>query len=150
MQAIWLTERNCNMNWTGFWSVFLLATFKFMFAPFGGVPFELNFLETFLSAFLGGSISSCLFYYSANYFLKKTKKEGAKTHTKTNKLIVKLKRNAGKIGVCFWAPFFLSIPVGSIITAKFYGKYKSTFLLVLVGMALNALIMTTLAYVVFG
>jgi len=121
------------MNWAGFWSVFLLATFKFM------------------SAFLGGTLSSFVFYFSANYFLKKKKKKvGAKIHTKMNKLIVKLKRNAGKIGVCFWAPFFLSIPVGSIITAKFYGKHKSTFLLVLLGMALNALIMTTLAYVVFG
>jgi hypothetical protein len=139
------------MNWAGFSSVFLLATIKFMFAPFGGVPFDLSFLETFLASFLGGSISSFIFYFSANYFLKKTKiKEGAKIHTKTNKLIVKLKRNTGKIGVCFWAPFFLSIPLGSIITAKFYGKYQSTFFLILLGMALNATVMTTLAYVVFG
>jgi len=144
-------EKNYEMNWTGFWSVFFVATFKFSVAPFGGLPFGLSYLESFLAAFVGGSVSSCLFYFSANYFLKKTKKkEGAKTHTKTNKLIVKLKRNTGKIGVCFWAPFFLSIPVGSIITAKFYGKYKTTFLLILIGMAINASIMTTLAYVVFN
>lgn len=139
------------MNWAGFWSVFFLATFKFMFAPFGGIPFELTFLETFFAALLGGITSSFVFYFSANYFLKKSnKKEKAKVHTKTNKFIVKLKSKTGRIGICFWAPFFLSIPIGSIITAKFYGKFQSTFLLILIGMALNSLIMTTLAYVVFN
>ena len=38
-----------------------------------------------------------------------------------------MKRSVGIIGIAFWAPFFLSIPLGSIITAKFYGDNKNTF-----------------------
>jgi hypothetical protein len=53
------------------------------------------------------------------------------------------------LGICFWAPFFLSVPIGSFIVAKFYGHEKNTFLLVVLGMLLNATITTFLAYVIF-
>ena len=136
------------MNWAGITTVFFLATFKFMFAPFSGIPFGLSFWEISLSAFSGGLMSSCLFYFSGNFILKKIGTNSKrKIHTKTNRFIVKLKQKLGKVGITFWAPFFLSIPIGSMVVAKFYGKDKGTFLYITVGMALNALIMSILAYV---
>jgi hypothetical protein len=73
-----------------------------------------------------------------------------KKFTKTNRMVIKLKMSFGKYGICFWAPFFFSVPIGSIIAAKFYGKLRETYPLIVLGMAINATITTFLAYVVFG
>ena len=69
-----------------------------------------------------------------------------KKFTVVNKSIVRLKKKIGIYGVAIYAPFFLSIPLGSIITAKFYGKEKKTFFIILFGIIMNALITTGLAY----
>ena len=73
-----------------------------------------------------------------------------KKFTKINKLIVKIKRSIGIIGISFYAPLLLSIPVGSIIVAKFYGNEKKTFPLIIVGIAVNGLITTGIAYLIAG
>ena len=85
---------------------------------------------------------------------EKAKAEGKilvhkKNFTRTNKLIVKIKKSVGIIGTSFWIPFFLSIPLGSIITAKFYGKQRKTFPLIVLGIFINAFITTTLSYTIY-
>lgn len=153
------------MNWTGITSVYLLATFKFMFAPFTGSVIGLTFFETYFSAVAGGSFGAAVFYFSSELMLSYTHKKRIlkneqllekglpiplrKKFTRTNRLILQLKRKLGIIGICFWAPFFLSVPVGSIIAAKFYGSHKMTYPLIVIGMFLNALITTILAYFIF-
>ena len=62
-------------------------------------------------------------------------------------MVVKLKRSVGIYGITFLAPLFLSVPIGSIISAKFYGKKKITFLLIVIGMFTNGLLTTGLAYI---
>lgn len=150
------------MNWGPIISVFSFSTFKFMFAPFLGASLDLFYLETFLVCAIGGSFSAAVFYFSAELLLKRAarkrhekhelaKKTGIhlkekKNFTKLNKFIVILKHKLGIYGISFWAPFFLSVPIGSIITAKFYGKLKKTFPLIVIGMFLNSFIVTTIAY----
>jgi len=153
------------MNWAAFSSVFLVATFKFLFSPFAGIPLGLDFLTTYFAAISGASLSSLFFYFGAEFLMEvtrknKLKKEKAaeengiqlkpkKKFTRGNKITIKLKRTFGKIGLCFLAPSLLSIPVGTIIVAKFYGKEKDTFLWVFIGILLSGLITTSLAYFVF-
>jgi hypothetical protein len=153
------------INWAGVTSVFLLALIKFMFAPFAGVPIGLHYYETYFAAVSGGIISSAFFYFGSDFLMeliqkKRLQKQAElikngvaiktkKRITKTNRFIINLKRRFGKLGICFWAPFFLSVPIGSFIVAKFYGHEKNTFLLVVLGMLLNATITTFLAYVIF-
>ena len=69
--------------------------------------------------------------------------------TRTNKFIIYCKQKFGMYVICFWAPFFLSVPLGSIIVAKFYGKLRYTFLYIFIGMTINTSITTFLAYVIF-
>lgn len=154
------------MNWAGLTSIFLVATFKFVFSPFPGPHIGLPFYETFLAAFSGGCFSAAIFYFLSDYFMeiahrRKLKNQQKildqgnevpykKKFTKANRLIINLKMKLGKYGICFWAPFFFSVPIGSIIVAKFYGKLNGTYPLIVIGMAINAAIMTFLAYVVFG
>ncbi|MAO32027.1 MAG: hypothetical protein CL824_00840 [Crocinitomicaceae bacterium] len=143
------------MNWLAVFSIGLLATFKFMFAPFTGPALELSFIETYLICVIGGTVSSFFFFYFSRYLMIKLKSyrgkklKTKKVFTKTNKFVVWIKLKFGIIGICFWAPFFFSVPLGSIIVAKFYGKKKAAFFLIFLGMNINAFITTSLAYFIF-
>ena len=150
------------MNW-GVISLFGVSTVKFSFAPFGGKIAGLTFIETYVSCCSGAIVSAAIFYFLSNYFIKKSIEKNAKIRqhfldqglpipvkkrfTRMNKWVIRMKRSIGIIGIAFWAPFFLSIPLGSIITAKFYGHNKNTFLLIMVGIFLNGLITTGISYI---
>lgn len=143
---------------------FLFSTFKFLFTPFGGPGVGLSFWETYISCVAGGIFSAAIFYYGSEFFLHRAhKKHLAKIHeakekgielpqkkkfTKTNKFIVRLKLKLGIYGISFFAPLFLSVPIGTIITAKFYGKLSKTFPLILLGMVVNGLATTGLSYAI--
>ena len=150
------------MNW-GVISLFGVSTVKFSFAPFGGKIAGLTFIETYVSCCSGAIVSAAIFYFLSNYFIKKSIEKNAKIRqhfldqglpipvkkrfTRMNKWVIRMKRSIGIIGIAFWAPFFLSIPLGSIITAKFYGHNKNTFLLIMTGIFVNGLITTGITYI---
>ena len=154
------------MNFGLIITVFLTGTWKFMFTPALAIGLGFNFLESWMLSCAGALFSAFIFYYSADYFMlraakKKVKKykeasekgEQPKTRkqfTRMNKLIVRVKRNIGWYPISFWVPLFLSIPVGSIIVAKFYGKRIFTFPLIVIGIVLNGLIITTISYFAIG
>lgn len=151
------------MNWTGYISLATLATIKFMFSAIPGPALGLNYVETVISIFVGAVISAAFFFFSAEYFMQRAQKKRIKlmheahkngetiaqkrVFSRMNKGVVRLKLRFGKIGICFWAPFLLSVPVGSIIVAKFYGKYSFTFLYVILGMLINSLLTSFIVYV---
>lgn len=151
------------MNWTGYISLASLATVKFMFSAIPGPALGLNYVETVISIFVGAVISAAFFFFSAEYFMQRAQKKRInlmhealkkgetiaqkKVFSRMNKGVVRLKLRFGKIGICFWAPFLLSVPVGSIIVAKFYGKYSFTFLYVILGMLINSLLTSFIVYV---
>lgn len=153
------------MNWGAYLGFFGLAMIKFLFAPFGGPLAKLTFIETYLSCISGAIFCAIIFYFSAEFFMirahkkrklliQQAKEKGVelkrkKAFTKTNKAIVRMKR-LGIVGICFYAPFFLSVPIGSIISAKFFGKDKRTFPLIVIGIGVNGLITTGLAYFIFN
>ncbi len=136
-----------------------------MFTPFLGPAENLSFIETYSLCVAGGIASALLFYTLSDYFMKRSREKQLKKEqlliekgerhkikkkfSKKNRIIVKTKMTIGQIGLALWAPFFLSVPIGTIIVAKFFRKKRGTFILICVGMALNAFIMTSLAYFVF-
>ena len=151
------------MNWTGYLTLATLATIKFMFSAIPGPALGLNYAETVISIFIGAVISAAFFFFSAEYFMQRAQNKRLKlfqealnkgeaiaqkrVFSRMNKGVVRLKIRFGKIGICFWAPFLLSVPVGSIIVAKFYGKYSFTFLYVIIGMLINSIITSFIVYV---
>lgn len=140
------------MNWIKYFSLFSASSIKFMFAPLAGVPFGLTFLETYLSCVLGAMTTATVFFLCSDFFIKRARnKRERKEHPKknftfTNKLIVKTKRTLGIYVICMFAPLFLSVPGGTIVSVKFYGHDKRAFPLILIGIALNGLVITTLVY----
>lgn len=153
------------MNWSGLTTVFLLGTVKFMVAPLSALPFKLTFLETYLSACAGAIVGTAFFYYASEFFLHRAHKKKVEKHliaekmgieliekkkfTRRNRFIVKIKLKLGIIGISFWAPFFMSIPLGAIVVAKFYGKRKITFPLMCVGIFINGLATTSITYLFY-
>ena len=73
-----------------------------------------------------------------------------KKFTRANKFIVKVKMRLGIFGTAMWVPLFFSVPLGSIITAKFYGDDKRTFPIIVLGMFFNGAVMTSISYFIFG
>lgn len=138
------------------------STWKFMFAPLLGFASGFTFLETFVSCMIGALISSSIFYFGSNYFMQKAlersirKKERLvargksvkvkKRFTKMNRRIIRVKRSIGIYGACYLFPYFLSIPLGSIITAKFYKHQKKTYPLIVLFLTINCLIVTSATY----
>jgi hypothetical protein len=69
--------------------------------------------------------------------------------TRTKKTSVRIKRRFGFYGITLFAPLLFSVPIGSFVAAKFYGKYQTTFLFMLIGLAGNAFLLTLLSYALF-
>jgi len=150
------------MNWAAYSGLFGFSMIKFLFAPFAGPHMHLNFFEIYISCCAGAIVCATAIYFSSEYLLKRAHKKRVKAaieakekgielkvkkkFTRTNKFIVKLKRRLGIVGIAFYAPLFLSIPIGTIITAKFYGKLKKTYPLIVVGILVNGAITTCLAF----
>ena len=143
---------------------FLFSTIKFLFTPFGGPAAGLTFFETYFSCVAGAIVSAFVFYFMSEYFMKKAHiklvllqqealKKGItlpykKKFTKMNKFVVKMKLRFGIFGIAMYAPLFLSVPIGSIVTAKFYGKENRTFPIIILGIFVNGLVTCGITYFV--
>lgn len=148
--------------WSHYVALAGLATFKFMFAPLYGRGVGMSFLETYLCTFIGAVVAAFFFYVLAGFFMARAARKRMakrldaiyhgyvwvepKRFTRLNKLVVLLKRKIGIYGVALYAPFFLSVPLGTIVTVKFFGGRKKTFPLILLGLAKNSLITTSIVY----
>lgn len=143
-----------------------LSTIKFLFTPMGGPAAELTYFETFLSCLSGGLFSAAVFFYSASFFMKRNQirravkqeknralglaEKSKRKFTRTNRSIISLKFKLGKLGICWLLPLFLSVPIGTIICAKFYKHHPDTFIYIVLGMSVNCAIITGLTYGVDG
>ncbi len=150
------------MNYGIYISFFLLSMIKFLFTPFAGPAARLSFVETYVVCVAGAIFSAAFFYFMSEFFMKRAHDKRLKLRhaaalagmplpekkkfTKLNKLVVKTKRSMGIYGIAMYAPLFFSVPIGSIIAAKFYGKEKKTFPLIVLGMFVNGAITTGIAY----
>lgn len=154
------------MSFGTYSGLFFVSTLKFLFAPFAGPDLGLTFFETYFSCVSGAFFSATIFYFMSEFFLKRAAKKREQLRldaikngielprknifTRTNKFIVKMKMRFGIYGISMFAPLFLSIPLGSIVTAKFYGKEKKTFFIIVLGIFVNGLITTGLAFLIRG
>jgi membrane protein DedA with SNARE-associated domain len=152
------------MKWGAYLGLALLSTVKFMFAPAAGPRAELSYWETYFSCVAGALLCSIVFFYGANYFMQRAQRRTAernkkrlaagkipktrKNFTRINKSVVKTKRSLGMIPICLWAPFFMSVPLGSVVVAKFYRKQRFAFPIIVFGIFINGLITTSLVYLI--
>jgi len=150
-----------------------LGTFKYIPATFilmesmrlASEP-PLNFLEVFLTTYVGSIVSMAFFYYTSDFLMERAAKKRKelrikaletgvplkrkKIFTRTNKVMVKVKRKFGIYAFTFIVPLIFSIPLGSILCAKFYGHQKQTYPLMVLNMGIYGLISTTIMVFFYG
>lgn len=137
-----------------------------MFTPLAGPAAGLTFFETFITCISGGLFAATIFYFGSSYFMKlalrrkiakidrlkakgKTVREPRK-FTKSNRWIIRIKHSLGIYGVSWIFPLFLSVPLGTIITAKFYKHQKKTFPLIVMFLIIDCFVITGVAYLFTG
>ena len=109
--------------------ILLLCATKFSWF---GVPATLaagySFFESVTVSISGGFIGIIFFSFLSEWLIKSTKKiidktvkaKPKKKFTMTNKFVVRVKRKLGLIGIAFFTPPVLSIPVGVFFAIRYY------------------------------
>jgi len=140
-------------------SVFLLAGVKLLPTPFLAVNVNgFSKLEAFLSVALGGIFSSVIFFFLSEWLIKKSVERRARKNEKlgiTNKLpfkikkshrlIIKIKKRFGYIGICAITPTILSVPIGSIVLARLYRHEKMAYPSLVISILIWTLILVFVA-----
>ena len=141
---------------------FLISTVKFLFAASILSTTSLTPFEIAISTGIGALFSFNLFYWSSGFLMRvsydmKVRAIHNGTYkkkpifTKINKLMVKTKKSKkGFWLLCVLAPLFLSVPIGSIILAKFYRENKLTYPIAMLSLSIMAFILAYLNDVIFS
>jgi len=152
---------------------FGLGTFKYIPAHFflmqtiqSTSDTKLSFFEVFIPTYLGAILSMAVFYFLSDYLMERAAAKRHKLHleaqekgietprkkifTKMNKLMVKTKMKFGIYAFTFVVPLIFSIPIGSILCAKFYGHEKRTYPLMVLNMGIYGAIMSGVMIWIYG
>ena len=128
------------MHWAHYSWVFLVSSIKFLIAPPVAMS-VLSYWECIIVTSAGGITGVTFFYFMANLLFKrnarkrKEKEEKLisqgiivirKKFTRGNKFIVRTKRTFGLWGLACITPAIISIPIGSVLLARFYPNAKYT------------------------
>ncbi len=123
-------------------TVFLISGIKFLFAPFTASEiFGYSFWRSFAITTSGGATGILVFTYVGDlivrwwahlvavikaFFLRRKveviERKQYEKFTRTNKLIVRVKRKFGIAGLAFLTPCILSIPIGTFVINRFFRK----------------------------
>ncbi|MBS1547155.1 MAG: hypothetical protein JST38_13545 [Bacteroidetes bacterium] len=128
--------------------VMTAAVLKFFFSPIASYRFGNGFWETVLLVGLGGCIGALAFYLGSapvlEWFRLRRLRNRARAlargqrpkriFTRSNRLIVRMKRGYGMQGLVFLLPPLLSIPITAVLAAKYFRTDRRTlpFLLIAV------------------
>lgn len=137
--------------WLQIVGLLLLSSTKFLFAPSTVVAAGYDYKETIIITTLGGWMGVLIFYYFGRVlielilrrFINPNKKKSPFTFT--NKLIIKTKVKYGIIGLAAITPVLISIPIGSIIAARYFSRVSLTVPYLLVAVLAWSLILTTIS-----
>jgi len=136
--------------------LFLWAMVKFLFAPFTAllaVP-DITWIQNYILCVSAGLVSATFFYKSSVYFMDRTQKRRAKKElikknfTRKNKIVIKTKNTIGLWGLALLTASFISIPLGSVITAKFYRHDKKTIYVIYTCILFVGAILTSISYLI--
>ncbi len=143
-----------------FWeavTVFLASSVKFLPSPFLSVNvYNFTFWETVFISSFGGIAGILFFYLSSGHLMKRAwrrrmqrEMEGfgrpKRYFTRRNKIIVKVKKRFGLGGLAFITPAIISIPIGSILAAKYFRKRSETLPILLLSVVLWSFLLTGIA-----
>lgn len=144
-------------------SLILISAIKFFLAP-GTIALKgYNFWETIIISTIGGIVGVLFFYYFGVWATKQYKKlknkinfllfgqivrKKKKVFTKSRRIQVKIRKKYGIIGIAVLTPIFLSIPIGSIIAARYFSRNKLTVIYLLLAVIFWSFTLTSFIFVI--
>jgi hypothetical protein len=147
-------------------TVIAIATVKLAFSPMTSLGLGYSFLEAFLFAAIGGCIGVLFFYRISDWIMKRArlrrlhheiavqhgvaKPRRRRVFTRRNRTIIKVKHGSGLIGLALLTPFVLTIPVGSIIAARFFRHDRRTLPALLSSVVIQAMAVSVFWNAVFN
>jgi len=109
------------------------SSVKFFLAPSAVYLSGYSYLETISITVLGGMIGVFGFYYGGSAFFawfsnrfSSSSSKPKKVFNKKNRIIIRVKNAYGLFGLAALTPCLLSIPIGSILAAKYYRNDRRT------------------------
>jgi hypothetical protein len=151
-------------HWLKIVEVSLIASVKFLLAPFEAERYNMSYWESFLYTTGGGIMGIFVFYYAGHFISEWWKRNMAKIKsfvtrrpitdftgenrrimTRKNKLIVRVKNKFGLAGIAFVTPCLISIPIGTLVAVAIYRKRKPVILYLLISLVLWSLFLNWLA-----
>jgi len=137
--------------------VLFLSSFKFLFATPLAFELGLNFLQTFITTFVGGTLGVIFFYYlseglinlwrryfpqlvsrfisnhkhlnSAYLHFVWKRRNKKRIFTFRNRTLIKIRNKYGLLGIVVLTPCILSIPFGSFLAARYYSSQRTLYFL---------------------
>ena len=122
-------------------TILAMSMVKFFFSPMLAHELGYSFWETLLVTSVGGCLGTLLFYRLSGWFMHRARlrrihreiavmhgrpRERRRIFTRTNRFIVKVKRGHGMRGLAVITPPLISIPIGSVIAAKYFHHDRRT------------------------
>ncbi len=151
-------------HWLKILEVTLIASVKFLLAPFEAERYNMSYWQSFMYTTGGGTLGIFVFYYAGHFisqwWIKNVAKiksfltrrpitdftgENKRVMTRKNKLIVRVKNKFGLAGIAFVTPCLISIPIGTLVAVAIYRKRKPVILYLMISLVLWSFFLNWLA-----
>ncbi len=162
--------------WGKIISLLLLSSVKFVFAFPLAIKYHFSVYTTFLVTSLGGIcgilffsffwnhvinlylwfIHSYLYNFPnirsflkkiKNFFIRKNNSNGSIPYRRKRHYIW-IKKNGGLLGIALLTPLILSIPIGTFLAVRFFGRNLRTLLFLIITLEFWAVLLSILVYFV--
>lgn len=141
--------------------IFFLSTVKLLFAPGTAIASGLSLPAAMVTTSSGGCSGVVFFYYFGHWFSEKfstvlrrhaggksLKNRATKPITvfnRRNRLLIKIKSRTGMIGLAILTPTIISVPVGSVLAARYFYESKWMLPLLLLSTIIWSILLTYLS-----
>lgn len=129
----------------------LFSAIKFFLAPTAVFLSGYSYSETIAITITGGFMGVFAFFYGGGAIFQwiamrfsSNKPVNKKIFSKKNRAIIRVKRSYGLFGLAFLTPCLFSIPIGTIIAAKYYRHDKRAIPAFLTSVVLWSVALTTM------
>jgi len=128
----------------GWW---LLSIVKFLLTPSTMIAAGYSFIETVLISSTGAGLGVFIFFNAGERIFALFKFKKKKIFTTGNRRLVRIKTRMGVRGLML-VSVFLSVPISSLLAARFFHHHRSTLPLMMLGFFLWSLVLTGISWAV--
>lgn len=151
-------------HWLQIAEVALIASVKFLLAPFEAERYGMTYWTAWIITTGGGITGIFIFYYAGwiiarwwqhniakvkSFFTKRPvsdfEGEHRKIFTRKNKMMVRIKQRFGLFGIAFVTPCIISIPIGTLVAIAFYPKKRQVIPYLLISLVLWSFLLNYIA-----